>query len=147
MEKRITVRALVLRGDELLVVKHTRWRDATRKDAWCLPGGRVEDGELITDAITREMTEETGVTPDVRHIAYVHQYTSVGYDNIEFFFYIANADDYAAVDLSKSTHGQSELAAIEFKNPHTIHIMPEFLRTNDINAHVLSTAPPLIIRG
>jgi 8-oxo-dGTP diphosphatase len=52
------VTALVRRGGELLMVRQAGLGE---EPAWSVPGGRVEPGELATEALERELAEETGV--------------------------------------------------------------------------------------
>ncbi len=53
----ISVSALIENNKgEVLLVK-THWRS----DTWEFPGGNVEEGESLDDAITREVLEETGI--------------------------------------------------------------------------------------
>jgi 8-oxo-dGTP diphosphatase len=54
------VAALVRRGDEVLVVRNTGVGGAA--DRWSLPGGSVHAGELLTEAVAREVYEETRLT-------------------------------------------------------------------------------------
>lgn len=51
---RKATRAIVLNGDEILLLYTKRYHD------YSLPGGGVDKGEYITDGLIRELKEETG---------------------------------------------------------------------------------------
>jgi ADP-ribose pyrophosphatase YjhB (NUDIX family) len=64
--------AAILDGDgRLLLVKENY--DRRR---YTLPGGAVEDGESVLDAVVREAREETGVTVEVDHLVGVYRLVS-----------------------------------------------------------------------
>jgi ADP-ribose pyrophosphatase YjhB (NUDIX family) len=52
------VGALIFNGNEILVVERA---GEPLKGYWSLPGGLVETGELIEDAVKREVREDTGL--------------------------------------------------------------------------------------
>jgi len=53
------VAGLIRRDDEILLVEQ-QWPNAPTT-LWTLPGGRIEPGELLTEALNREVKEETGL--------------------------------------------------------------------------------------
>lgn len=50
---------LIRRGDEVLLVRQQGPREP--RSSWALPGGVVEPGELLGEALVREVREETGL--------------------------------------------------------------------------------------
>lgn len=60
----VAVSALVLRGQEIVLVK--RGTEPFR-GLWSLPGGAVEWGEELEEAVRREVLEETGLLVRVRN--------------------------------------------------------------------------------
>lgn len=58
----VGVGAVVMDGDRVLLIKRGH---APLKGQWSLPGGGVEIGETLEEAIAREVLEETGLTVEV----------------------------------------------------------------------------------
>ena len=50
--------------------------DAKHPDCWGLPGGKIELGETIIDAIQRECQEELGAMPEYMRLVPLEKFTS-----------------------------------------------------------------------
>lgn len=65
MAPQIAVGAIAVKDGRLLMVQRARDPGA---GLWSLPGGRVEHGEYLADALRREVMEETGLQVDVQEL-------------------------------------------------------------------------------
>jgi 8-oxo-dGTP diphosphatase len=54
--------AVVLRGDQVLLIRRGR---PPFRNHWSIPGGKVDHGEPLREAVLREVLEETGITARV----------------------------------------------------------------------------------
>lgn len=82
---------LAIRDGRVLLVASTYRSHA--QPLWNLPGGRVASGELLRDAVVREVREETGLRATVSELAYV----SESYDGVR---HVLNAT--FAIDVTGS---------------------------------------------
>lgn len=69
---KIRVTGLLIEGDRILLLN----QDTDSGRGWSLPGGKVEEGEQLDAALTREMREETGLEVAVKELVYVCDYFS-----------------------------------------------------------------------
>jgi ADP-ribose pyrophosphatase YjhB (NUDIX family) len=61
----IGVGAIIMRGGKMMIVKRA---NEPAKGLWSVPGGVVELGEHLHDAIKREVREETGLEVDIERL-------------------------------------------------------------------------------
>lgn len=144
MERRIGVRGIIYTDNKLLCVKLKDPR-ATR-GMWIIPGGGLDSGEPLEAGLRREMIEETGITPEIGRLLFVQQFAGTNKqgeprEELEFFFHIINPADYKVIALSGTTHGEVELAAVEWIDPATATILPEFLTTIDLAEYTTTDKP------
>ena len=61
----LTVRGIIQNRENKLLILKRHPKSRTDPGMWELPGGKVEKGEFFTDALIREIKEETGLDSDV----------------------------------------------------------------------------------
>ncbi len=66
MRPQLAVSAGIFRNDQVLLIR--RGREPAR-GLWTFPGGRVEFGETLEQAVTREISEETSLSIEVVSLA------------------------------------------------------------------------------
>lgn len=64
----VGVGAIVFRGDEVLLVRRGQ---EPGYGEWSLPGGAVEVGETLEEAVRRELLEETGIEMEILGVSAV----------------------------------------------------------------------------
>lgn len=78
------VAALILKDDEVLICQRTRHQAMPLK--WEFPGGKVEEGEDLREALRRELEEELGIEahigPELRRLQ--HTYRNGGILELSF---------------------------------------------------------------
>jgi len=119
---KITVRALIIQNDEILLVQHHG------SDFWSLPGGKVEGNEDLKTCLIREMKEELSADAEIGELRFINEfrYEKDAEPIVEFFFEIKNPRDFAI--LITGSHTKKELSKIEWRPiEESMNIKPEFL--------------------
>ncbi|WP_283138632.1 NUDIX domain-containing protein [Rhizohabitans arisaemae] len=70
----VRVTGVVVEGDAILLLN----QDTGTGRSWSLPGGKVEPGETLAEALVRELREETGVEVRPGRLLYVCDHLPVG---------------------------------------------------------------------
>ena len=118
----LAVGAIVLRDGALLMVQRA---NDPGKDLWSIPGGRVEHGELMTDALTREVAEETGIAIQVGNLAGILEVPGEESHYVILDYFATTLDD---------THPRADGDAADARwvpldDVVTLELTPRFLET------------------
>lgn len=87
---RVRVCGVCQQENKLLLVRH----DSTLNNNafWAPPGGGVDFGETMQQALEREMLEETGVKVSVGRFLFINEFVQPPLHAIEFFFEVKITD-------------------------------------------------------
>jgi len=107
----VGVGALVMKDDKVLLVKR---QTEPGKGLWSIPGGLVELGETIIEAVKREVKEETSLDTEIKELIGV--FDSMTYDDagrLRFHYVLI---DYLAHPRGGSLKGNAEVADVRWVN-------------------------------
>ena len=92
----VSAKAVISRGEEVLLLRRPNGR-------WDLPGGKARQGEHVTDALLREVREETGLTiGGLDRLSVVHRKRTNGRDCLVVSYHCTTVHPAAgkAIELS-----------------------------------------------
>jgi mutator protein MutT len=129
----VAVGAVALRGPELLLIRRGHGPAAGR---WSVPGGRVQFGEDLREAVVRELYEETGLEGIVTHfIGWVER---IGTDPQPYHFVILDfAVDILDADNNDPTPGDDAKEAkwvplADLDQLHLVDGLEDFLKEHGV---------------
>jgi len=88
---------LIVCAGEVLLLK--RGGDGDHAGEWCIPGGKIEDGETSAQAAVRETAEEAGVVVPIEAVA---EWTRTINGGVDFTTYVASIADKPEVVLDET---------------------------------------------
>jgi 8-oxo-dGTP diphosphatase len=117
----LAVGAIAVRAESLLLVRRAK---EPARGLWSLPGGSVEGGEYLVDAVAREMLEETGLSVSARGLAGIFEVPGTPhYVVLDFFVEIAGDEEpVPGGDVS-------EVRWVGFDDVLTLDCTPRFVET------------------
>ncbi len=117
----LTVLCLIHQGERLLL-QNRRKKDW---DGWTLPGGHIEKGESIVDAVVREMQEETGLTIHSPKLCGIKQFPI---ENGRYLVFLFRTESFSG-EVRSSDEGEMRwISRSELSDFNTVNDFDELLR-------------------
>ena len=105
----VGVGAIILDGDQILLEKR---KNSPGKGKWSVPGGLVDLGENVEDAVVREVKEETGLEVYEPRLVDVVDYISLGERGGVMYHYVII--DYLVTSKGGKPKGASDAADLKW---------------------------------
>ncbi len=131
---RIRVRScgLLVENEKLLLVEVLS--PVTNKWTWIAPGGGVEFGESLEEAVKREFLEETGLNISVQDQVYTNQIIEPPIHAVEFYFLVKQEGGKLSLgtdpELKKEDQILRDIGFFTREEIQKITVSPPFLENN-----------------
>ena len=111
--KRIRAVAILIKDNKVLLIHRKN-----EKEYFVFPGGGVENGETVEQAVVRELKEETTINVKIDRLLYHHIYDN----DTELFFFLCDYISGEAKLADDSPEKEEMLEGKEFFNPVWVEI-------------------------
>lgn len=88
----VVVKGIVCCKDQILIVRRSK-KDEIGAGAWECPGGKIEFGEQLKDALHREIREETGLLVDIKELLYASTFQTHSWRQIIILTYLCVTEE------------------------------------------------------
>ena len=122
---RIRVRAcgLCFYNNRILLVNHSLY--GSGNSFWSPPGGGVEFGETVIEAVKREFKEETGLIVEVGEMLFMNEFIQPPLHAIELFFEILSFDGELLTGIDPEFSGKDQIIReVQFLSLEKIKLLP-----------------------
>ena len=130
----VGVGGVVLSDQRVLLIRRGKQPLVGR---WSIPGGTVESGETLEQALVREMAEETGLEVEPQELLTVFDWIEREGDRVVFHYVIA---DYLCRCVSGTARAGSDALEVRW-------VGPEELEQLDLTAKALEVVQEAFRRG
>lgn len=128
----IATRAAIIKDKKILVIREAaQYEEGTNEGKYDLPGGRVDMGESIHDALRREAKEETGLDVEAGRPFFVGEWHPVVKDarlHITAIFFVCSIQD-GEVTLGEDHDAYKWIGKHEVTSVPFVDTVPEALDT------------------
>jgi 8-oxo-dGTP diphosphatase len=126
---RIRSCGILIEEEKILLVKlHS---PVTNELIWIPPGGKVEFGESLSEALKREFNEETGVEVSVRELLNVNELIKNDIHAIEFYYLVEKTGGELKMgsdpEVSEQDQIIKDLRYFTRQQVKHIHTVPDFI--------------------
>ncbi|BBG28170.1 NUDIX hydrolase [Sulfuracidifex tepidarius] len=132
----VAVGGLIMKDGKVLLVKRGKPPNA---GTWAIPGGKVEYGETLQEALKREITEETGLLVEPGKVVALVQIIKEGFHYVIFDFSceIVGGNLEASSDAKDSRFfSLEEIRRLE-TTPSTIEMIERYAKKEKIPLFIL----------
>ena len=119
---RLRVMGISMSEDRLLLIKHKGF--GAEGYLWAPPGGGVEFGESITDALKREFLEETGLEVEVEQFLFVNEYIALPLHAVELFFSVKRIGGELKLGSEERNSGQRVIEELRYFTIKALRLLP-----------------------
>jgi mutator protein MutT len=119
--RHISVRGVIFNKNSVLVVKHAH---KSRQPFWCFPGGKVEQGETIPEALKRELKEETNIEIEPGNILFIQDF--IHERLLELFFRCEKISGTGELGYDPEVKGSPVLVDIRWVDVNKLTMMPVY---------------------